>query len=91
MENLSEEKRASFKGLTGSWSKYGGKRQRITYNQHGLASAKEIWSCQSCGHQQPPALSPVLYEFPLGEYIRICGICFREDCGELRRRIDGSY
>lgn len=83
------EVKPSFKGLTGGWSKYGGKRHSIAYNQHGLSEVDDQWACQSCGQRQPHDLSPYLYEYPEAEYIRVCSVCLVDGCSTLKSRLSG--
>lgn len=73
----------SFKGLTGHWSKWGGNVQDVLSNQE---ETFEHWFCQSCTREMGKELPPYFYEFPIGEYIRVCGICISENCIQVRRR-----
>lgn len=52
------------------WSKWGGPLLGLV--QEDLT--KE-WICQACGEKQTDKLSPYMYEYPQGEYIRICSKC----------------
>lgn len=53
---------------TGYWSKYGGGK---------LVEHAQLpeWKCQSCGEMQFNVLPSYLYEYPQGEYIKICTMC----------------
>lgn len=65
----------SFKGLTGSWTKYG-PRHSIISSQH----RKEDWYCQLCGVFQPNIIAPMKIRLSdVDEYISVCWICF-VDC-----------
>lgn len=53
---------------TGHWSKYGGGR---------LVEIVDlpIWNCQSCQEPQVDCLPSYLFQYPEGEYIKICVMC----------------
>ena len=70
------------KGPTGHWTKWGGARMDLIQEDIG-----DMWNCQSCGDNQPNALSPYKYEFPEGEYIRVCATCISNGCAALKERI----
>lgn len=70
------------RGMTGHWSKWGGANKDVI--QENLS--KE-WACQSCGDIQPYALTPYKYEYPKGEYIRVCWICYNNGCLILLSRL----
>jgi len=72
------------KGLTGKWTKYGGRVYSPLDSQYVL---DREWTCQSCGEVFPPAIGPYKYEYPKGEYIRCCSICFYEGCVKILERI----
>lgn len=78
------EKR-SFKGMTGSWTKYGGRRYSVIENQKTLRN--EEWACQSCALIFPAVITPYKYEYPEGQYLNVCAVCFAEDCIRLMNRI----
>jgi hypothetical protein len=61
------------KGLTGGWSKYGGRRFDALDNQSELETK---WYCQSCGEEQPALLSPMKVEMGDLGYIRVCDRCY---------------
>lgn len=73
----------SFKGLTGHWSKWGGNIQSVLTNQ---SETFDHWFCQSCRREMGKELQPYFYEFPKGEYIRICAVCLNEGCVILEQR-----
>lgn len=75
----------SYKGLTGQWSKWGGRRYGIADNQEEMVVP--YWYCQSCHDEQPQALSPFKWEYPEGEYIRVCASCYAEGCVRLIDRL----
>lgn len=56
------------KSNTGYWSKYGG--GRYVEETH-----LPIWFCQSCNLPQVNVLPSYLFEYPTGEYIKICTLC----------------
>lgn len=70
------------KGATGHWSKWGGARMDVIQ-----AEVSDVWHCQSCRNQQPKDLSPYKYEFPKGEYIRVCAPCIVDGCSSLKIRL----
>lgn len=70
------------RGPTGHWTKWGGARMDLIQEDIG-----DTWTCQSCGDNQPNALSPYKYEWPEGEYIRCCARCIADNCQALRDRI----
>lgn len=74
MKILSVQVTRSFKHLTGSWTKYGGRRYNAIDNQTGTNNP--IWYCQVCGEEQPSILSPIKIEIPQLGYIRVCSSCF---------------
>ena len=76
----------SLKGLTGGWSKWGGAKKSIWVNQH--ERLERFWICQSCGKQEPKQIPPFLYQYPFEEYLRVCAVCFNNNCIELKNRID---
>lgn len=83
--------KTEFQGLTGHWSKWdSGIRGEIVYTQIGLIGTEEEWACQSCGMTQPKDLTPYLYRHPdaevQSERLRVCAVCFNNNCYELRRR-----
>ncbi len=75
----------SYKGLTGHWSKWGGRRMSVIESQN--AEITDTWTCQSCGHEQPKEMSPMKYEYPENEYIRVCSVCYFTNCNTLFERI----
>lgn len=75
----------SYKGVTGHWSKWGGRRMSVIESQNG--GVDDFWRCQSCGDLQPEALSPYKYEFPAGEFIRVCAPCIADHCTSLHDRV----
>lgn len=70
------------RGATGHWTKWGGARMDVIQEE-----VSDIWACQSCGGNQPKTLSPYKYEFPAGEYIRVCAPCIVDGCAVLKTRI----
>ena len=78
-----------FKGLTGGWTKWGGRRYELISDRMD-SELPDIWSCQSCGSQQPKELSPYKYEYPEKEYIRVCAECFANHCEILKKRLLSS-
>lgn len=66
-------------GFTGHWTKWGGAVKDVV--QENLS---EEWYCQSCGELQPAILTPLKYEFPVNEFIRVCSYCFHNDCPRLK-------
>lgn len=53
---------------TGHWTKYGGGRKQEIVDL-------PTWVCQSCHMLQTNCLPYYLFQYPLGEYIRICVMC----------------
>lgn len=82
-----EPPKKSYKGLTGFWSKWGGARSGVATNQWGDAGVDDEWFCQSCNAPQPPQLSPFRFEYPDREFIRVCAVCYAEQCIKLFERI----
>jgi hypothetical protein len=72
------------KGLTGHWSKYGGNIVDVFESQH---EEFLTWFCQSCKGEFNKEIKPFFYEWPEGEYIRVCGSCVHDDCILLRLRV----
>lgn len=68
-------------GLTGYWSKWGGVRQSVVKDE-----IETEWFCQSCTSVFPVELTPYRYEYPQGEYIRVCAACLNNDCECLKKR-----
>lgn len=73
----------SYKGLTGGWSKWGGARAAALKEDIG-----DHWNCQSCGVVSPRRLTPYLYDFGYGEYLRVCAPCFANGCKRLKQRLN---
>ncbi len=69
------------KQLTGGWSKYGGAKQHVI-----KPHLQPVWCCQSCGKQQPSEMPPFLWEFLPNEHLRVCAVCLKEDCQQLKKR-----
>lgn len=63
----------SMKGLTGGWSKYGGRRFDALDSQN--EEKRDYWYCQTCGQIQPRELSAYKKQLPDGDYIRVCAGC----------------
>lgn len=63
----------SQKGLTGGWTKYGGARQHVVKTH-----IDKTWFCQCCGQERPKELSPFLFEFQQGDFIRVCANCLHD-------------
>lgn len=82
-EEVIEKK--SYKGQTGFWTKWGGRRYSLADNQYG--EVEDIWYCASCTQSQPKELSPYKFEYPEGEYIRVCAQCFANACRSLYKRL----
>lgn len=53
---------------TGFWSKWGGGRYVEVINL-------PEWACQACQEPQVDVLPSFLFEYPSGEFIRICVMC----------------
>lgn len=90
-ESLATLVKVSYKGLTGHWTKWGGGvKGELIITQFGVLNVQTEWACQSCGKLQPIELSPFLYKHPDAELdserIRVCAVCFDNDCYELKRR-----
>jgi hypothetical protein len=83
-EQIEISEKISYKGLTGSWSKYGGGKKSLGVNQ--FERVYDEWVCQSCGCIEPKEITPYLIEWPKGEYIRVCAICLANKCLILRTR-----
>lgn len=83
---IQEEILISFKGLTGGWTKWGGRRYELITDRQDSELA-DVWNCQSCGTQQPKELNPYKYEYPEKEYIRVCAECFANKCEKLKKRL----
>ena len=64
----------SQKGLTGGWTKYGGRREHVI-----KGNLQATWYCQKCGKEHPADLSPYLKEYFPGEHIRVCATCFHNN------------
>ena len=75
----------SMKGLTGHWTKWGGNVRDVLESQNELFLN---WFCQSCNRELGKDMSPFFYEWPEGEYIRVCGICINDDCSALKDRVE---
>ena len=73
------------KGLTGHWSKWGGNRHDVFESQNEVFTE---WYCQSCNRQLGAEMQPFFFEWPEGEFIRVCGICANNDCVELKSRVE---
>lgn len=56
------------KSNTGYWSKWGGGRyvEDISLPE---------WKCQSCGETQVNVLPSYTFEYPTGEFIKVCVMC----------------
>lgn len=80
-----EEISISYKGITGQWTKWGGRRYGLVADRHD-SEVPNIWYCQSCNDPQPNDLSPFKFEYPEGEYIRVCAICLSNGCEKLLER-----
>jgi hypothetical protein len=68
----------SYKGLTGHWTKWGGREFDLMDAQN--EEKRDTWFCQCCGREFPIELSP--YKVRVTDesgYIRICAICYLED------------
>ena len=77
----------SYKGLTGHWTKYGGR----VYDPIGRQDEDfSNWYCQSCHREMTEEMPPYMYEFPEKEYIRVCAICVSNDCKTLKIRMEIS-
>ena len=76
-----EKSRYISRGSTGHWSKWGGSRMDL------VQELTNIWHCQSCRSPQPRDLTPYKYEYPQGEYLRVCGPCIADDCMVLKVRL----
>lgn len=76
------------KGLTGHWSKWGGRVYDVLDNQ--FTEVREYWYCQSCNQPIPVSLSPYKYEYPQGDYIRVCAVCLADGCRILHVRVSES-
>lgn len=68
-------------GFTGHWSKHEGARMDV------VQELSDVWYCQSCNARQPKDLTPYKYEYPQGEWIRVCGPCVAEECIIFRERL----
>lgn len=79
------KKGVSYKGIIGKWTKYGG-----AANNFVQADVGEEWACQSCGARHPKVLSPYRFEYPEGEWIRVCATCLFEECRALFNRLSQS-
>jgi len=75
------QRKPNQKGLTGHWSKWGGGFKDVVQEQ-----VEDTWRCQSCGKEHPHELPPLEYPLFTGEYIRICPLCFLDDCKSLKER-----
>lgn len=75
-----------FKGITGHWSKWGGRRYDLIAGRQD-SILQNIWNCQSCGEQIPNEFTPYKYEYPEGEFIRVCSVCLIDNCQILRERL----
>ncbi len=75
--------------LTGTWSKYGGRSYSVVYSQFDMLSLENspTWICQSCGNELPNSIAPMKYEYPKGDYIRVCSSCFVDNCQALKKRL----
>lgn len=78
----------SMKGLTGHWTKYGGNVVDPFESQN---EEFKTWFCQSCNHEYSREMQPYFYEWPEGEYIRVCAKCVHEDCILLRIRVEIEF
>lgn len=76
----------SYKGLTGGWTKWGGRRYGVLTDRQD-STLPDVWVCQSCSKDQPRGVPPYKYEYPEGEYLRVCGICYAKECIDLMLRI----
>lgn len=54
----------------GHWSKWGGGRYG---NQ--VEELNGEWTCQACREKQFDFLPYFLVEYPIGEYVKVCGMC----------------
>lgn len=75
----------SMKGLTGHWTKWGGNVVDVFESQNEDLSH---WFCQSCNRRIEKDVTPYFYEWPEGEYIRVCKDCLEGDCYILRIRVE---
>ncbi len=56
------------KSNTGFWTKWGGGRYVEVIDL-------PEWSCQACNDPQVDVLPSYLFQYPEGEYIKICAMC----------------
>ena len=77
------KKGVSYKGKTGFWSKWGTEDHRSLMQ----VEVEDVWSCQSCRVQQPKDIRPFLFEYPIGEFIRVCSLCVTDNCAKLSTRL----
>lgn len=75
----------SMKGLTGHWTKWGGNVHDV-FERQGEEFTN--WYCQSCNKELSRELKPYFYEYPKGEYIRVCAVCVSNDCMIIRVRVE---
>lgn len=68
--------------IAGGHSKYGGPRQELMQEQ-----VEDWWACQSCGETYSEEITRFKFEYPEGEWIRVCAICIRDDCAKLMSRL----
>lgn len=81
MENI-----RSYKGKTGSWTKYGGSRNNLL-----LKDLPDVWTCQSCGKQMTKNMSPFLFYVDKWQmYIRVCAECYYDGCKAFFKRIKNT-
>ena len=86
---LSKDSKSHYKktGITGYWTKYGGVRRFATVNQYDDPYITDGWICQSCTRQQTKELPHYPFEYPEGEFIRVCSDCFHTGCLTLKSRL----
>jgi hypothetical protein len=84
MIGKSKEVKKSYKGMTGGWTKWGGRVYGVAARQDEIPVD---WVCQSCAEQYPAIMPAYKFQYPKGEYIRVCAICYFEKCIRLINRL----
>ena len=81
---VSKDKKISYKGMTGFWTKWGGARESAFGSQHEVLP--DVWACQSCSKDQPLALGASKYHLEGVGWLNVCAACKHNGCRELIKR-----
>lgn len=80
-----QEEHKSYKGLTGFWSKWGGRSDKSVVARQD-EEIPQIWYCQSCRTEQPMNLPPYFFKYDDMDFIRVCAVCINNGCEDFVQR-----